>query len=207
MFWAKLFLRHVCYFIVFFLIWQYLLCRFDGFCGISFSVCIVYLLFYVILPFVFSYFSLSLVDVLQLGIWREANSLVDPSLRKLIPNLLHLQLESRAPSALQKYRPGWLKWRQWAASKEYFHATKDISYMMRREEFRKYVKPFVDDIASYGTHSVKSGAASNPADLHCHAPDFLSVFAIEFFRVGFFLAPLARPSLVYIFSFSFCRRY
>ena len=117
MFSAKLFLRHVCYFIVFFLIWQYLFCRFDGFCGISFSVCIVYLLFYVILPFVFSYFSLSLVDVLQLGIWREANSLVDPSLRKLIPNLLHLQLESRAPSALQKYRSGWLKWRQWAASK------------------------------------------------------------------------------------------
>ena len=52
-----------------------------------------------------------------MGIWREANSLVDPSLRKLIPNLLHLQLESRAPSALQKYRSGWLKWRQWAASK------------------------------------------------------------------------------------------
>ena len=35
--------------------------------------------------------------------------------------------------------------------------------MTRREEFRKYVKPFVDYIASYGTHSVKSGAASNPA--------------------------------------------
>ena len=28
-----------------------------------------------------------------------------------------------------------------------------------REEFRKYVKPFVDDITSYGTHSIKSGAA------------------------------------------------
>ena len=80
-----------------------------------FALCIFF--FYVILPFVFSYFSLSLVDVLQLGIWREANSLVDPSLRKLIPNLLHLQLESRAASALQKYRSGWLKWRQWAASK------------------------------------------------------------------------------------------
>ena len=61
------------------------------------------MLFY-LLFFAYSYFSLSLVDVLQLGIWREANSLVDPSLRKLIPNLLHLQLESRAPSALQKYR-------------------------------------------------------------------------------------------------------
>ena len=115
--------------------------------------------------------------------------------------------------------------------------------MTRREEFRKYVKPFVDDIASYGTHSVKSGATSNPAcrsisadllDMHTswectiskeryinhtvndrlfsfgfcllminyliislsrelscawHAPDFLSVFAIGFFRVGFFWLP------------------
>ena len=81
------------YFIVFCLIWQYLLGRFDGFCGISFSVCIMYLLFYVILPFAFClllfYFILFLVDVLQSGIWRDANSLVDPSLRRLVPNLLH----------------------------------------------------------------------------------------------------------------------
>ena len=64
------------------------------------------------------YFTLFfLVDVLQSGIWREANSLVDPSLRRLVPSLLHLQLESRAPSTVQKYRSGWLKWRQWAASK------------------------------------------------------------------------------------------
>ena len=47
--------------------------------------------------------------------------------------------------------------------KEYFHATKGVSYTTLREELRKYVKPFVDDIASYGTHSIKSGAASNPA--------------------------------------------
>ena len=38
-----------------------------------------------------------------------------------------------------------------------------ISYTTLGEEFRKYVKPFVDDIARYGTHSIKSGAASNPA--------------------------------------------
>ena len=88
-FWAKLFLRRVCYFIVFCLIWQYLLGRFDGFCGISFSVCIMYLLFYVIIPFVFCLllfcFILFLVDVLQSGIWRDANSLVDLSLRRLVP--------------------------------------------------------------------------------------------------------------------------
>ena len=30
---------------------------------------------------------------------------------------MHLQLESRAPSTVQKYRSGWLKWRQWAAPK------------------------------------------------------------------------------------------
>ena len=50
-------------------------------------------LFYVILPFVFClllfYFILFLVDVLQSGIWRDANSLVDPSLRRLVPNFLH----------------------------------------------------------------------------------------------------------------------
>ncbi|XP_015749795.1 PREDICTED: uncharacterized protein LOC107329637 [Acropora digitifera] len=48
-------------------------------------------------------------------------------------------------------------------SKEYFHVSKGISYTTLREEFRKYVKPFVNDIAKYGTHSIKSGAASNPA--------------------------------------------
>ena len=30
---------------------------------------------------------------------------------------MHLQLASRAPSTVQKYRSGWLKWRQWAAPK------------------------------------------------------------------------------------------
>lgn len=44
-----------------------------------------------------------------------------------------------------------------------FHVSKGISYTTLREEFRKYVKPFVNDIAKYGTHSIKSGAASNPA--------------------------------------------
>ena len=67
-------------------------------------------LFYVILPFVFClllfYFILFLVDVLQSGIWRDANSLVDLSLRRLVPNLLNLRLESRAPSTLPKYRSG-----------------------------------------------------------------------------------------------------
>ena len=84
--------------------------------------CLYYVsLFYVILPFVFClllfYFILFLVDVLQSGIWRDANSLVDLSLRRLVPNLLYLRLESRAPSTVQKYRSGWLKWRQWTAPK------------------------------------------------------------------------------------------
>ena len=80
----------------------------------------MYPLFYVVLPFsclLLFYFIFILVDVLQSGIWREANSLVDPSLGGLVPSLLHLQLESKAPSTVQKYRSGWLKWRQWAASK------------------------------------------------------------------------------------------
>ena len=91
--------------------------RFDVFMASDFLfvLCIPFMLFYLFLAYF--YFILFLVDVLQSGTWREANSLVDPSLRRLVPNLLRLQLESKAPSTVQKYRSGWLKWRQWAASK------------------------------------------------------------------------------------------
>ena len=68
---------------------------------------------FLLLTFILLFF----LDVLQLGIWREANSLADPSLRKIIPDLVNLQLESRASTTVQKYRSGWLKWRGWAASK------------------------------------------------------------------------------------------
>ena len=61
-------------------------------------------------------------------------------------------------------------------SKEYFYATKGVSYTTLREEFRKYVESFVDDIASYGTHSIKSGAASNPA-CRSISPDLLDMHA------------------------------
>ena len=72
-------------------------------------------------------------DVLTSGIWSDAAALEDPLLRSLVPDLLDLQLGSRAPSTLT------------------------------REEFKKYIQPFVDDVAKYGTHSMRSGAASNPA--------------------------------------------
>ena len=32
-----------------------------------------------------------------------------------------------------------------------------------RKEFKKFIEPFVDDISKYGMHSMRSGAASNPA--------------------------------------------
>ena len=85
-----------------------------------FVLCISFLCystFCCLLTFILFYCILFLVDVLQWGIWRDANSLVDLSLRRLVPNLLHLQLESRVPSTVQKYRSGKLKWRQWTAPK------------------------------------------------------------------------------------------
>ena len=123
-FWAKLFFCGFCYYIEFCLIWQYILDRGSS-SVLTFLWHLIFCLYrvsplYVILPFsclLLVCFLLFLVDVLQSGIWSEANSLVDPSLRRLVPNLLHLQLESRALSTVQKYRAGWLKWRQWAASK------------------------------------------------------------------------------------------
>ena len=48
-------------------------------------------------------------------------------------------------------------------SKEYFHSTLGVSVSTLREECKKHIKPFVSDISKYGTHSMKSGAASNPA--------------------------------------------
>ena len=51
-----------------------------------------------------------------------------------------------------------------------------VSVSTLREEFKKHIKPFVSDISKYGTHSMKSGAASNPA---CRkiADDLLDIHA------------------------------
>ena len=38
-----------------------------------------------------------------------------------------------------------------------------VSVSTLREEFKKHIRPFVSDISKYGTHSMKSGATSNPA--------------------------------------------
>ena len=38
-----------------------------------------------------------------------------------------------------------------------------VSISTLREEFKNYIQPFVDVVSKYGTHSVRSGAASNTA--------------------------------------------
>lgn len=75
------------------------------------------------------------------------------SITERLLKLLPLSSESSSPLVRRIVK---------SKSKEYFHVSKGISYTTLREEFRKYVKPFVNDIARYGTHSIKSGAASNP---------------------------------------------
>ena len=50
-----------------------------------------------------------------------------------------------------------------ARCKEYFHSSLGVSVSTLREEFEKHIKPFVSDISRYSSHSMKSGAASNPA--------------------------------------------
>jgi len=47
-------------------------------------------------------------------------------------------------------------------SGEYFHVSKGVSISTLRDEFKKYIQPFVDNVPKYGTHSMRSGAASNP---------------------------------------------
>lgn len=48
-------------------------------------------------------------------------------------------------------------------SGEYFHASKGVSNSTLREEFKKYIRPFVNYVSKYGTHNMRSGAASNAA--------------------------------------------
>ena len=76
------------------------------------------------------------------------------SITERLLKLLPLSSESSSPLVRRIVK---------SKSKEHFHVSKGVSYTTLREEFRKNVKPFVDDIAWYGTHSIKSGAASNPA--------------------------------------------
>ena len=50
-----------------------------------------------------------------------------------------------------------------SSSKECFHSCKGVSYSTLREEFKRHIALFVEDSSIYGTHSIKSGAASNPS--------------------------------------------
>jgi len=64
---------------------------------------------------IFTIFSF-LSDVPSSGIWLEAASLSD-SLSDMVPGLIALQLDAKAPSTVLKYKSGWLRWREWALSK------------------------------------------------------------------------------------------
>ena len=44
-------------------------------------------------------------------------------------------------------------------SKEYFHE----SFSTIRDDLRSFLRPFVVDVGLFGLHSIKSGAASDPA--------------------------------------------
>ena len=55
--------------------------------------------------------------MLSSGIWLEAASLSDSSLSDMVPGLIDLQLDAKAPYTVLKYESGWLRWREWALSK------------------------------------------------------------------------------------------
>ena len=38
-----------------------------------------------------------------------------------------------------------------------------VSITTLRDDFKKHIELFVDDVSKFGMHSIKSGAASNPA--------------------------------------------
>ena len=46
-------------------------------------------------------------------------------------------------------------------SGEKFHDQKGVSYSTIKDQFRKYLNPFVGNVKEFSLHSLKSGAASN----------------------------------------------
>ena len=52
-----------------------------------------------------------------MGIWLEAASLSASFLSDMVPGLIDLHLDAKAPSTVLKYKSGWLRWREWALSK------------------------------------------------------------------------------------------
>ena len=50
-----------------------------------------------------------------------------------------------------------------AKSREYFNSSKEVSLTTLRDDFKKDIEPFVNDVFKFGTHNIKSGAASNHA--------------------------------------------
>ena len=63
-----------------------------------------------------------------------------------------------------------------ARSNKYSHSSLGVSVFTSREGFKKHIKPLVSDISKYGTHSLRSGAASN---LACRkiVGDLLDIYA------------------------------
>ena len=59
-----------------------------------------------------------LSDAFGASPWRLALIFVDDFyLQLLVPDLVNLQFDAKAPATLRKYRAGWLRWRSWAFSK------------------------------------------------------------------------------------------
>ena len=54
--------------------------------------------------------------MLSSRIWLKAASWSD-SLSDMVPGLIDLQLDAKAPSTVLKNKSGWLRWREWALSK------------------------------------------------------------------------------------------
>ena len=85
--------------------------------------------------------------MLSSGIWLEAASLSD-SLSGIVPGLIDLQLDAKAPSTVLKYKSGWLRWREWALSKfgvpvipaKPLHIALFISELAKRSSEKKKTK-------------------------------------------------------------------
>ena len=151
---------------------------------------------------IFSFLS----DILSSGIWLEAALLID-SLMSVMKNghtaflarsgkvTCPVAVTERLVKLLPQSSSAFPLVRRImkAKSKEHFHSSLGVSMTTLRVEFKKHIKPLVREVSKYGTHSMKSGTASNPAcwkiagvllDIHagwrCESANQFSCFCCSF---------------------------
>ena len=185
---------------------------------------------------IFTIFFSFLSDILSSGIWLEAALLIDSLLSVMksdqhgeghtaflarsgkvtCPVAVTERLVKLLPQSSSAFP--YVRRIMKAKSKEHFHSSLGVSMTTLRVEFKKHIKAIVREVSKYGTHSMKSGAAPNPAcrkiarvllDIHAgwrrESANQFSCFCCSFFIILFYIFQYSLAIVYSELDFRFCR--